>query len=265
MRTKAPTQRLRDITPEQCGLMHCAPSYSFGPAVRGYWLIHYILSGRGSFTNDRGTHEVRAGDIFIIRPGEVTFYEADAETPWSYSWAGFHTELELPRVLYSSDVLHVPFLEEIFRTLPEYADLSRAGAPELFTGQIYCLLGMLRQRLGVGAPDAERHIRAAVSIMEREYQRGIDVSEIAERLHLNRSYFTKLFTTVMKCSPGDYLYEIRMARAAELLARPEYSVGVVAASVGYSDPFVFSRAFRRRFGCSPREYLRGSSDKPKNK
>ena len=99
--------------------------------------------------------------------------------------------------------------------------------------------------------------------MEREYQRGIDVSDVAERLHLNRSYFTKLFERVMKCTPGGYLYEIRMERAAELLSLPEYSIGVVAASVGYADQFVFSRAFQRRFGVSPSEYRRLGGNKPK--
>ena len=39
-----------DINPVDCGWEACAPGHSFGPAARFYWLLHYVIQGRGAFT-----------------------------------------------------------------------------------------------------------------------------------------------------------------------------------------------------------------------
>ena len=80
------------------------------------------------------------------------------------------------------------------------------------------------------------------------------VNGISEKLHLNRSYFSELFRRSTGKSPGKYLSEFRMQRAAELLIKHKCNVTVTANSVGYPDVFSFSRAFRNHFGCSPTEY-----------
>jgi transcriptional regulator GlxA family with amidase domain len=56
--------------------------------------------------------------------------------------------------------------------------------------------------------------------------------------------------------PVAYRTALRLARARELLATTAMNVGAVARATGFADPLYFSRAFRRRFGISPREMLR---------
>lgn len=252
----------RDIFPEFAGTMDCVSRHSWGPAVRGCWIIHYIHAGKGSYTTPRATYELYPGDIFIIRPGEVIYYEADSENPWVYTWFAFSAEVELPGAICSEDVLRAPYLEGIFSEIrldPE-AYLTAPGSRELLISAVWKCMGMLKRELA-SATVADGHIRNATAIMKAEYPKGITVEEVAARLHLNRSYFSKLFMQIVGVSPGDYLSELRMKRAAELLLGSSYSVAVVAASVGYSDQFIFSRAFKRRFGVSPRRYRPASEDK----
>ena len=252
----------RDVCPEFAGTMDCVPRHSWGPAVRGCWIIHYIHSGKGRYTTPRATYEVYPGDIFIIRPSEVIYYEADSDNPWVYTWIGFSSEVELPSALYTEDVLRAPYLEGLFSEIrldPE-AHMTAPGARELLISAIWKCMGILKRELA-STTVAEGHIRNATAIMKAEYPKGITVEEIAERLHLNRSYFSKLFMQIMGVSPGDYLSELRMKRATELLSVSGYSIAVVAASVGYSDQFVFSRAFKHRFGVSPRRYRPQQKDK----
>lgn len=66
----------------------CA-GHSFGPAVREYFLLHYVVRGKGIFRRGKREYTLQAGEIFVIRPGEVTYYEADMRDPWEYMWAGF--------------------------------------------------------------------------------------------------------------------------------------------------------------------------------
>lgn len=61
----------------------------WGPAVRPYHLIHFVYSGQGVYYGPDGAHILRAGQGFIIFPGEVSLYVADAENPWHYGWVGY--------------------------------------------------------------------------------------------------------------------------------------------------------------------------------
>ena len=106
-------QNWKDINPMECGQERCAPGHSFGPGVREYYLLHYVLSGVGRFTVSGTTYTLHAGDIFVIRPFERIYYEADAEAPWHYVWAGFEASVPLPEAL-SQDVIRCPDARAVF-------------------------------------------------------------------------------------------------------------------------------------------------------
>ncbi|MGW4634824.1 AraC family transcriptional regulator [Nocardia sp. NPDC004415] len=94
---------------------------------------------------------------------------------------------------------------------------------------------------------------ALEAIHAKPFQRWTVASLAAEAL-VSRALFAKRFTEVMGEPPLTYLTEWRMAEAEELLADPARSVAQVAITVGYSDPFGFSAAFKRSRGQSPTEF-----------
>ena len=63
--------------------------HRFGPAVRPYYLIHYILAGSGTFQVNGVDYHLHSGQGFFIEPNYQTYYIADELTPWSYVWLGF--------------------------------------------------------------------------------------------------------------------------------------------------------------------------------
>ena len=65
-----------NIIPLDCGYQACAPNHSFGPAVRPYYLLHYVLEGEGAFLKNSTLHQVGPGDLFVICPEELTTYRA---------------------------------------------------------------------------------------------------------------------------------------------------------------------------------------------
>lgn len=245
-----------DVNPLLCGSEVCDKKHAFGPASRGYWLLHFVISGKGTFVTPRGKSNVKKNDIFIIRPYEITYYEADEEEPWNYIWIGFRAGIELPALLTSSDVIYAPSLMRTFEKCMEAPDSSSGneGYEELLCSAVWSIIAFARQN--EQSPDEEysHYIKPALDIMEAEYCNGISVAEIAARLHLNRSYFSMIFRKNMKKTVAEHLSELRMERAAKLLTEYGYNVTVTAASVGYQDVFTFSRAFKKRFGVSPSEY-----------
>jgi AraC-like DNA-binding protein len=102
-------------------------------------------------------------------------------------------------------------------------------------------------------PNARR-ISAALRLMHTHPARRWTVSKLAADVGLSRSSFAQEFAHCLESTPLAYLTEVRMKRAAYLLEQGRISCQEVAIRVGYSLENSFSRAFKRRFGFSPRAY-----------
>lgn len=248
----------KGINPKICGWQDCEPKHFYGPAVRSYWLLHFVVSGKGIFKTPRGEYSLGKNDIFIIRPYDVTYYEADAEEPWNYIWIGFSSDIKLPSALIGNDTIYAPFLSDVFQDCIKADDISSNGKgfEAYMCSRIWDMIAKLEEKYVYSSALSDGYIRAAINIMETEYHSGITVEDIADRLHLNRSYFSTLFKKIINQSPREYLIALRMEKAAELLCKMRLSVSVTATSVGYPDVFAFSRAFKNYYEVSPTDYTK---------
>ena len=105
-----------------------------------------------------------------------------------------------------------------------------------------------------GARLQDFYIQEAVTFMEHNYQRELTVEEVADVCKLNRSYFSKLFKESMGCPPQEFLIRLRLSKAAEQMKSGKAPIGEIAAACGYPNQLHFSRAFKKRYGVSPREW-----------
>lgn len=245
-------KHLEGLNPVLCGWQKCEASHAFGPAVRSYYLLHYVLSGSGTFTSGGQTHHLQQGDIFVIRPEESTFYCADAHTPWHYIWAGFHCNAQLAALL-RQNVLTLPAAGPLFSSM--VAASSMVNGRELYIcSKLYELLALIEAQENHPATKDDA-IRRALTLLDNEYMKDISISQLAEKLNLDRSYFSVLFKRGTGLSPQNYLTNLRLTRATELMQQKGFSVSEAAIAVGYTDVYVFSRIFKQNRGVSPRAYL----------
>ena len=86
---KADAKDLVSLSVYNVGCQRCDAGYQWGPGIRDHYLIHYIISGQGSYTRNRKTHTLYAGDAFLIYPNTEIIYRADENDPWEYAWVGF--------------------------------------------------------------------------------------------------------------------------------------------------------------------------------
>jgi len=97
------------------------------------------------------------------------------------------------------------------------------------------------------------------SYIEKHYtESALSVSGLAEVFHLNASYMGTLFKKINNQSILQYLIEVRMDAAKELLLTGDYRISDVAELVGYADVFYFSKRFKKVYGSSPKDFLHKS-------
>lgn len=240
-------RKLHDLNPLIAGEEVCVPGHSFGPAVRNYTLIHYVLRGKGTLYARGGAYPVQAGQAFVILPEEVTTYTADNDDPWYYRWIGFDGALS-ERFSQLPPVLTLP--EMLFGRIM-YLSAQTSTAEYLLAGELFALYAHLFTDSQTGSP----HVRRVENYIRSNYMHPIQVEQIAEELSLNRRYLSRLFKEETGLSIQDYLIQTRLTEAEHLLLRG-CSVKEAAHLAGYEDVSNFSRMFKKRTGRAPASMVR---------
>jgi AraC-like DNA-binding protein/CheY-like chemotaxis protein len=113
-----------------------------------------------------------------------------------------------------------------------------------------CVLDVIRYR-GVGSAQVQR----AIAIIEEEYDNPRLAQEsVADRLNLSPVEFSILFARHTGATFTAFLRDVRLDRAAQLLAVGGLSIKEIWAQVGFNEASNFTHQFKNRFGVSPREY-----------
>ena len=249
-----PSMNFVDLGLYQFGKEDCDPAHSYGPAIRNHYLFHYILNGKGTLMwQDGKRHEnktvLRAGQGFLISPGQITTYIADDRIPWEYCWLEFDG-------LRAKEALEITGLSV---NHPVYNPVHREFEAIMRDEFIDALARSVTDYRPASGKVKDFYIKEALAFIENNYMNEITVEDIAEVSGLNRSYFGKIFKESVGKSPQEFLIHYRMIKAAELLSMTRYSVGEIANAVGYPNQLHFSRAFKGVYGVSPRNWRKENS------
>ncbi len=95
------------------------------------------------------------------------------------------------------------------------------------------------------------YMREAIQYINTKYCESIMVQQIADHCGVDRAYLSKIFKYATGKTLQEYLIQFRIKRAKQLLKDTDLSVKYVSYSVGYNDPFTFSKVFKKQEGVSP--------------
>ncbi len=203
-----------DLFVNNCGREACAPGHRFGPAMRGYHLIHIAASGCGVFDNGAARFDVRAGQGFMIFPDDVSVYTADAQTPWDYVWVGFlgdGAEALAASAGFSKEnpVFDLGGYAETalgiaYGVCDDMATLRLGGQAAL--GGLMRLMAYIAQcRASQPAvPGGADSYRRALWLLNANYQRpDFRIAEVASFVGLSRSQLFRVFKAQCGRSPMD--------------------------------------------------------------
>lgn len=102
----------------------------------------------------------------------------------------------------------------------------------------------------------DTRLREALTYLQTHLSDPNVLRKALAKTPLSQRHCQRLFRVALGCSPSEYLTELRMRKAVQLLANTDYTISEIALEVGYLSLSHFSNMFRQRFGVSPREFRR---------
>ncbi|MEG0753229.1 MAG: AraC family transcriptional regulator [Angelakisella sp.] len=240
----------------------CLPGHTFGPAVRAQYLLHFILDGKGEFHVCNHIYNLSKNQAFIIKPGESSYYLADALDPWEYIWFAFDGA-DVTRILQDCNLLgDVPFASYTLddRLLDTFTDTieqlqNKTENEYILLGNLFHVFGHLsRSRYAADVEDASLYLKHAINFICNNYRNDIKVQDIANYVQIERSYLYRLFINKFHCSPKQYLIQYRLQMATDLLTNSDLNTTEISYECGFGTPSAFCKYFREHTGFTPKRY-----------
>lgn len=94
-----------------------------------------------------------------------------------------------------------------------------------------------------------------MNYLNTHYAQPLSLRSIAEELHLNASYISQLIKSETGLTYTQYITELRIGKAKELLTNTKLSLAEVSEAVGFNDYFYFIKKFKREVGVTPGKFL----------
>lgn len=229
-----------------------------------FYLMYLVCGALDAWTGTTA-HSLQAGDVIFYPPETYYAYQLAGTEKMAYLWVHF-TGSDAENLLTG----HGLEMARVYH-IGHAAELSEAieGIHRLFITRPAFFLEEAAARLNVLLLHIARSVRppesafstdrfqASLNYLNRHYTQAIRLETLAEMEYLSASRYSALFRQIIGCSPQQYLLELRLKNARELLHSTDLSIAEVARSVGYEDALYFSRLFRRHTGQPPSAYRAG--------
>lgn len=241
-------------------LAYDAPLRSDSPEGRHDHYLMILLHGQMDAWVDGAPRSLRAGDAIFYIPERPYRYQRVGEERMVYLWVHFTgsdaDDLLRRRGLKLATVYSVGHAEEIAEDVETIHRLF-ITRPPFYLEETAARLDILLTHIARAAAQPEAspphdRLQASLRYLNRHYAEPLRLETLASMEYLSVSRYSALFRRTTGRSPQQYLIELRLRNARELLLQTDLSVSEVARSVGYEDALYFSRLFRRHFGAPPK-------------
>ncbi len=231
-----------------------------------FYLI-YLINGAGHYITDNGTITAKAGSIILYRPEEHQNYYYKAVEKTELYWIHF-TGYEAESLLNELDFrsgnfypagIHAEFIE-LFENIIHELQMKKPRFQQLCISYLLQLLSAFSREAGGERAAGKNDLENAVKAMNEEFQQEHSIDYYARKSHLSLFQFIRNFKKLTGYTPVRYIEKIRIAKAKELLRDSSLSIAEISGIVGYSDPFYFSKVFKKASGETPTQFRDISPD-----
>jgi AraC-like DNA-binding protein len=213
--------------------------------------------GRLSFANGK-TVEAEADTAVIIRRRDILRYRC-TKPVWNFYWFEFVAsnikDLPLCKLMHVAPLPREPqLLLASFQLLRR----SEPTASRLASAHVEYLLGQYLHSSQKQLTRRNQHQEVIEKVIDMMYaDLTMSTSEMAAVACLSERRFRQVFAEITGKSPKEFQEMVRLSMAGDLIRNSPLSIAQISDRAGYLSPFYFSRAFKKRFGKSPRHYRAG--------
>lgn len=246
-----------------------------GRILNEYQLL-YITKGKGTFSSkSSGKWQVKEGHMFLLFPGEWHTYMPEESTGWNEYWIGFNGRIMdewIKNRFFQKDspVFNIGLNEEIialYKRAIIIADAQEANYQQALSGIACNLISMslyLSRNKDFSRSDIANQINSA-KILVHENISTISPEKLAEATFMSYSKFRKIFKEYTGFAPAQYIQEVRINMAKEILTNTNKPIKEIAFELGYENKDYFFTVFKKMTDTTPinyRKYTQGESIKP---
>ena len=231
--------------------------------------LHLIVSGQGFFEVKGKLHPLKKGQMFALFPQQDAVYYPNKKYPWKYYWIDFLGVKSEPLLSQLGFTPDSPFLDsgECFKTL-EKLFLSNIivckNNPQISNEhslstllRIYCELLKKREQPPPAKTKNESYAQKAMSYVQKHYSDpNLSLKLVAAQLNINEAYLSRQFHAELNINFVDYLKKVRIHAAVGLMNGGSTVVCEIASACGFSDPYYFSKVFKKYNAITPREHIK---------
>ncbi|MGS4042501.1 AraC family ligand binding domain-containing protein [Staphylococcus pseudintermedius] len=252
---------------DECGIEIGTPHGGYQYEVTKPAVLHIVMSGTGTLTYNQKKYTLKPGDLFLLCRGMNVHYESTLDEPWTYYWVGFSGKLVFDYLnrtsLYETRVIQNQptntIRQIIYRMCQRSIEYATENSDDIqHMRDLYELLYELHQHFPkpfhVVKNERYSNVREAIRYINDNYMHAISINDVAKHVNVSRSYLYKMFRKHIDQSPQHYLIHIRMYHASQLFKETDLQSQEIADRVGYKDPLLFSRAFKKHFGVTATQY-----------
>lgn len=231
------------------------------------WDMLLVIEGMAHWTTPVGEFETSPGDLLILRPGcGGKWVVPKSQSHWQAVWALFHPRPHwqewLLDLMGPHMALHFPVEDESVykRLVCGLQATHRLNVGGSFHRQEWALLALERALLTLHSyrtlqgEAADLRMQQAIRFMHQHYTRPLTIREIARSIHMSESHFSFVFRRQMGMTPMEYMEDMRLRRAKEMLRLHGMSINQIATALGYRNAAYFTRRFRLHTGQTPSAY-----------
>lgn len=250
-------------------------THAFAPHIHDGYAIGVIEHGAEQFKYRRSVHVAPRGSIVLINPGEMHTGEAATEQGWTYRMLYPDVSLlqraatevagkqcDIP--FFPSPVVDDPALAA--QLLQLHATLQDSPSALERDSRFLWVLAQLVLRHADAHPHSslrpiriggeQAWVRQVRAYLEDHYAENVSLEQLASSVNLSPFHLLRVFRDVVGLPPHNYLTQVRVTRARQLLQASLRPVEV-ALAVGFTDQSHLTRHFKALVGVTPARYAQG--------
>ena len=264
------------------------PHPAFPLHGHGFDELVIVMKGTALHVVNGQEMPIKSGDVFVVARTHQHKYQDvhglalanilfDAAALDMSSWdiqalPGFHALFELePRLRrqqkFNSRLRltdrHLGRTSDFLHDLTRETENRPPGYRVMAKG-IFMQLAVFLSRCYTEMPTEESvnllRIGDAIAYIETNFENKIELANLAQKAHLSKRHFQRIFQECVGSSPVEHLLRVRIRKAAELLQQTDLPITEIAFHVGFNDSNYFSRQFRAIMNQSPRQYKMRQED-----